>query len=93
MFVMINGKRIDLLAGTRFPTWFYGLHHLLALLVTVHSLYFTSLAHNAKAALPVQYIESNQFWKAVHFLLRVVFPALRVLRYCDANKPAMDKIY
>ncbi len=29
----------------------------------------------------------------MYFLLRPVFPALRALRYCDANKPAMDKIY
>ena len=96
---MNNGKRIGLLrgAGTRFATWFYALHRLLrqkkALLATVHSPYFTSLAHNAKTALAVQDIESNQFWKAVYFLLRAVFPALRALRYCDANKPAMDKIY
>ncbi len=26
-------------------------------------------------------------------MLRAVFPALRVLRFCDANKPAKIKIY
>ena len=26
-------------------------------------------------------------------LLRAVFPALRCLRYCDSNIPAMDKVY
>ncbi len=96
---MNNRKRIGLMrgAGTRFATWFYGLHHLLcqkkALVATIHSPYFATMAHNAKVALAVQDIESNQFWKAVYFLLRAVSPALRVLRYCDANKPAMNKIY
>ncbi len=97
--VMNKCKRIDLLrgAGTRFTTWFYALHRLLCqkktLLATVHSLYFATLAHNAKTTPAVQDNESNQFWKAVYFLLRAVFPALRALRYCGANKPAMDKIY
>ncbi len=82
---MNNGKRIGLLrgAGTRFATWFYSLHHLLcekkAMLATVHSPYFMSLAHNAKTALAVQDIERIQFLKAVYFLLGAVFPALRAL--------------
>ncbi len=29
----------------------------------------------------------------MYCVLRAVFPALRVLRYCDANKPVMDKIF
>lgn len=33
------------------------------------------------------------FWKAIYYLLRAVFPALRALRLCDANVPAMDKIH
>ncbi len=94
-----NERRIGLLrgAGTRSAPWFYALYHLLhqkkALLATVHSPYFTFLARNAKATLEVHDIKSNQFWNAVYFLLRAVFPALRALRYCDANKPAIDKIY
>ena len=32
------------------------------------------------------------FFKAIYTLLRAVFPALRLLRYCDANRPAMDKV-
>jgi len=37
-------------------------------------------------------IENKMFFKAMCTLLRAVFPALRLLRYCDANRPAMDKI-
>ena len=33
------------------------------------------------------------FWKCLYTILRAVFPALRLLRYCDKTKPAMDKIY
>ncbi len=29
----------------------------------------------------------------MYFLLSAMFPALRALRYCDANKPAIDKIF
>ncbi len=33
------------------------------------------------------------FWKAIYCLLCAVFPALKALRYCDSNIPAIDKIY
>ena len=29
----------------------------------------------------------------IYILLHAVFPVLRLLRYCDKNKPAMDKIF
>ena len=41
----------------------------------------------------VRDIKDNKFWKCIYILLRAVFPALRLLRYCDKNKPAMDKIF
>ncbi len=62
-------------------------------MATVHSPYFETLVHNTKTALAVQDTENNQVWRAVYFLLRAMFPALRVLRYYDANKAAIDKIY
>ncbi len=84
-------------AGTRFASWFFALHCLLSqkrtLLTTVHSPYFATLTHNAKTALAVQDSKSNHFWKAVYCLLREKFPTLRVLRYCYANKPAMDRTF
>ncbi len=54
---------------------------------------FCISGQQCKAALEVKDIESNQFRKAVYCLLRAVFSALMLLRYCDENKPAMDKIY
>ncbi len=62
-------------------------------MTAVPSPYFATLIYNAKTALAVQDIESNQFCKAVYSLLRSVFPVLMVIRFCDTNKPAMDKIY
>ena len=41
----------------------------------------------------MQDIENPDFWKCLYIILRAVFPALRLLRYCDKSKPAMDKIY
>ncbi len=64
-----------------------------ALLATVLIPNFTSLFHNAKTAFAVQDIKSNQFWTVVYCLLSDVFPGLRALKRCDANKTAMDKIF
>ena len=41
----------------------------------------------------VQDIENPDFWKCLYIILRAVFPALCLLRYCDKSKPAMDKTY
>ena len=38
-------------------------------------------------------IQEAKFWKYLYILLQSVFPALKLLCYCDANKPSMDKIY
>ena len=38
-------------------------------------------------------ISNAVFWKAMYTLLQAVFPALRCLRFCDGNIPAMDKVY
>ena len=38
-------------------------------------------------------IQEAKFWKSLIILLRSVFSALKLLRYCDANKPSMDKIF
>jgi hypothetical protein len=38
-------------------------------------------------------IKEDKFWKCIYVLLRAVFPALRLLCYCNKSKPAMDKIF
>lgn len=97
-----GGKEKGLLrgAGTRFANWFYAMHRLLqqhnALLATIHQEKFRSMAvtrTNERVRGCVLDIEDPSFWKAIYTILRAVFPALRALRYCDSNTPAMDKIY
>ncbi len=94
-----DGRKIGLLrgAGTQFATWFYAMHRLLrlkrALKATIHGAAFESVAKNARVVLAVEDIEDEVFWKSIFCLLRAVFPALKALRYCDSNVPAMDKIF
>ena len=61
-------------------------------MATIHQQKFTDLQLNETVAMAVQDIENPDFWKCLYVLLRAVFPALRLLRYCDKSKPAMDKI-
>jgi hypothetical protein len=41
----------------------------------------------------IQDIEDKKFWKCLYIILHCVFPALRALRYCDASRPVMEKIF
>ena len=94
-----RGRKVGLLrgAGTRMALWFYAMMRLLrlkqALMATIHQQRFTDLTVNETVAMAVQDIENPDFWKCLYIILRAVFPALRLLRYCDKSKPAMDKIY
>ena len=38
-------------------------------------------------------VKDEKFWKCIYIILCAVFPALRLLCYCDKNKPTMDKIF
>ena len=93
-----KGKKIGLIrgAGTRMALWFYAGIRMLrlreVLLATIHQQKFRDLDLNATARRAIQDIENPVFWKTLYALLRAVFPALRALRYCDSNTPAMDKI-
>jgi hypothetical protein len=86
-------------AGTRFGTWFYAMHHALhlkqALLATIHQQKFLDLesAKKQSVRMAVQDIEDNKFWKCLYILLHSVIPALRALRFCNASRPVMDKIF
>ena len=94
-----RGKKVGLLrgAGTRMAMWFYAMIRLLRLEMplkaTVHQEKFRSLPLNESARMAVLDIQEAKFWKCLYVLLRSVFPALKLLRYCDANKPSMDKIF
>ena len=84
-------------AGTRMASWFYAMIRLLRLRTTflacINQGKFRTLVLNDKERLAVFDISDPVFWKAMYTLLRAVFPALRCLRYCDGNIPAMDKVY
>ena len=94
-----KGKHVGLLrgAGTRFATWFYDMIRLLRmrnpLLATIHQEKFRGLELKESARLAVLDIQDTVFWKALYTLLRATYPAIRVLRYCNSNTPAMDKLY
>ncbi len=83
-------------AGTRFATCFYTVHRALpmkpAQKATNNNPSFASLSKNDHVAAAVYDIKDEVFWKAIHCHLYDVFPALKALRYCDSNIPAMDKI-
>ena len=76
--------------------WFYVMMRLLhlkgPLLSTIHQQKFLNLKLNDSAHSAVIDIHDNKFWKCLYILLRAAFPALKALCYCNANKPAMDKI-
>lgn len=84
-------------AGTRFGTWFYAMIRVIRLQLpledTIHTAQFRELNLNESARQAVLDIENKTFFKAIYTVVRAVFPALRLLRYCDANRPAMDKIF
>ena len=94
-----SGRAVGLLrgAGTRMALWFYAMMRLLrvrkALTATIHQQKFVDLSVKENVHAAVRDITDAMFWKRIYIVLRAVFPALRLLRYCDKSTPAMDKIY
>ena len=84
-------------AGNRMGTWFYAMMRVVCLkdtfLACIKQKIFRDLVLNDKERLAVFDLNEPVFWKAMYTLLRAVFSALRCLRYCDMNTPAMDKVY
>ena len=64
-----------------------------ALIATIHTAEFKELEKNDVIRAAIQDIANPQFFKALYVLLRAVFPALRVLRFCDKGEPCLDKIF
>ncbi len=77
--------------------WFYAVVRLLCLqqplAATIHQQRFVDLNLKDSVRGAVHDIKDNKFWKCVYLLVRAVFPALRLLCYCNESKPAMDKIF
>ncbi len=60
---------------------------------TIHQQKFVDLNLNNSVRAAVHDIKDDKFWKCIYILLRAVFPALRLLCYCNKNQPTMDKIF
>ena len=63
-----------------------------ALLTTVSSDEFNTVALNSKLSKIVSYIQYKKAWERIYVLLKIVFPCLRTLRLADSNKAGMDKV-
>ena len=78
-------------------SYFYAMMRILrlekALQATIHQQPFRDLKLNARQKACVRDIKDDNLFKAMYRLLRAVFPAIRLLRYCDSSKPVMDKVY
>jgi hypothetical protein len=96
-----QGRKVGLLilwgAGTRMALWFYAMMRALCLrqplTATIHQQTFVDLTLKDSAKAAMRNIKDDKFWKSIYILLCDVFPALRLLHYCNKNKPAMDKIF
>jgi hypothetical protein len=77
--------------------WFYAMMRALCLrqplTATIHQQTFVDLTLKDSAKAAMRDIKDDKFWKSIYILLCDVFPALRLLHYCNKNKPAMDKIF
>jgi hypothetical protein len=98
---MVNkGCLVNLLrgAGTQMALRFYAMVCLLRfrqpLAATLHQQRFVDLTLIDSVRGAVHDIKDDKFWKCVYLLVCAVFPALRLLCYCNKIKPpAMDKIF
>ena len=63
------------------------------LLSTVHSVAFKDIKKTDVICGAIMDINDPKFFKALDILLQAVYPAIRVLRYCDKGEPCMDKLY
>ena len=90
-------RNIGLFSGndTRMAGYFIGMHIYLrmrkALLATVSSAEFGTMALNPKLSKVVSYIQDKKFWERIYVLLKIHFPCLCTLRLAYSNKAGMDK--
>ena len=91
-------RNIGLFSGndTRMAVYFIGMQRDLrmrkALLATVSSAEFGTMALNSKLSKVVSYIHDKKYWERIYVLLKLLFPCLRTLRIADRNKAGMDKV-
>ncbi len=94
-----KGCSVNLLqgAGTQMALRFYAMVRLLCLrqplAATIHQQRFVGLNLNDSVRAAVYDIKDNKFWKCIYLLVRAVFPALRLLCYCNKSKLEMEKMF
>eukprot|EP00804_Cyclotella_cryptica_P023183 CCRYP_000384-RA/>CCRYP_000384-RA protein AED:0.23 eAED:0.23 QI:0/0/0/1/0.5/0.33/3/0/501 len=94
-----KGQAVGLLqiTETRFACFFYSMHRALccrgALEATVHSVAWKDLKRQKPFINhAAEDVKDDMFWKRIFFLLRALYPLLKLLRMDDSNKPNMDKV-
>ncbi len=60
---------------------------------TIYQQRFVDLNLNNSVRAAAHDIKEDKFWKCIYLLVHAVFPALRLLCYCNKSKPAMDKMF
>ena len=82
---------------TRMDGYFIGMHRDLsvirALLTTVSSDEFNTMALNSKISKVVSYIQDKKAWERIYVLLKILFPCLSVLFLADSNKSRMENLF
>ena len=82
---------------TRMARYFVEMHRDLrmrkALLATVSSAEFNTMALNSKLSKVVSYIQDKKAWEMIYVLLKILVPCLCTLRIADSNKSRMDKVF
>jgi hypothetical protein len=63
------------------------------LMSTVHAAQFKEIDKTDVVSVAIKDINDPKFFKAMYIILRAVYPAIRVLWYCDKGEPCMDKLY
>ena len=64
-----------------------------ALLATVSSAEFNSMALNSKLSKVVSYIQYNKSWEGIYVLLKIIIPYIWVFSLTDSKKSGMDKVF
>ena len=92
-------RNIGLFSGndTRMAGYFIGMHRDLrmrkALLATVSSAGFGTMALNSELFKVVSYIQDKKYWERIYVLLKLLSPCVCTLRLADSNKAGMDKVF
>ena len=77
--------------------YFIGIHRYLhtrkAILTTVYSAEFNTMALNSKLSKLVSYIQENKAWERIYIKSKTISPCFRVLCIADSSKEGMDKLF